>query len=118
MQVRNSLLQAEESAFGVNHSNLGGCLLARWKLPPDISTPVFFHHDFHTTHFFVQLAAVVRVADLLAHQIEGCQPDAVRGDPSYAPTLQILNLESQDISSIVAATEKALVRAEGLILAS
>ena len=104
-----TLLQSEEAAFGVNHANLGGCLLARWKLPPNISTAVFFHHDLQTAHFFERLAAIVRL---------GCNPDAVSGDPSYVPTVQSLNLDPQDISSIVAKTEIALERAEGLILAA
>jgi putative nucleotidyltransferase with HDIG domain len=113
-----TLLQSEEAAFGVNHANLGGCLLARWKLPLNISTAVFFHHDFQTAHFSERLAAIVRLADLLAHQIADCNPDAVSGEPSYLPTLQSLNLGPQDISSIVAKTEIALERAEGLILAA
>jgi putative nucleotidyltransferase with HDIG domain len=113
-----SLVQSEEAAFGVNHANLGGSLLARWKLPPNISAAVFFHHDLQTAHFFEQLAAIVRLADLLAHQIAGCNPDAVIGDPGYGPALQSLNLGAQDIVSILAETENALERAEGLIVAS
>ena len=58
------------------------------------------------------------MANLLAHQIASCNPDAVNGDPSYVPTLQPLHLGPQDICSIVAETERALERAEGLMLTS
>jgi putative nucleotidyltransferase with HDIG domain len=111
-----SLLRAEDAAFGVNHASLGGCLLARWKLPPNIATAIILHHNSQENQPFPTLAAIIGVADLIAHTIVGHDCDSFEEDLSSGPILQSLKLGHQDISSVIANTTQGLDRTEALML--
>jgi len=110
-----SLLHAEDAAFGVNHASLGGCLLARWKLPPDIATAIILHHNSQENQPLPALAAIINFADLIAHTIVDRNPELIREGLPSAPILRRLNLGAQDISSVVEKTEEGLGRVEGLM---
>jgi putative nucleotidyltransferase with HDIG domain len=57
-------IRAERHALGLDHADVGGVLLRRWRLPESIAQAVEHHHDPETHH---PAAAVVRLADMLAH---------------------------------------------------
>jgi len=110
-----SLLHAEDAAFGVNHASLGGCLLARWKLPPNIATAIILHHNSPEGQPLPTLAAMIGVADLIAHSIVDRNSDWFEEDPSSGPVLRRLKLGHQDISSVIAKTKEGLDRTEALM---
>lgn len=60
-------VHCERRELGVDHALVGGVLLRRWGLPGTIAGPVEHHHD----HDADGDAAVVRLADMLAHYQRG-----------------------------------------------
>ncbi|HEX3693073.1 MAG TPA: HDOD domain-containing protein [Solirubrobacteraceae bacterium] len=57
----------ERRELGVDHALVGGVLARRWGLPPSIATVIERHHNTDATGE----AAVVRLADMLAHYAHG-----------------------------------------------
>ncbi|MBK1674184.1 phosphohydrolase [Ectothiorhodospira shaposhnikovii] len=63
------LFQAEQEILGVDHAQLGGDLLAAWRLPRAFEEPVRHHHDpSMATHYPIE-TAVVHVADSIANAL-------------------------------------------------
>ena len=60
-------IEAERRVIGVDHAEVGGCLLAKWGLPQLIVEAVQYHHA-PKVKPRPHLSSVVHVADLLAHQ--------------------------------------------------
>ena len=60
-------IHAERRELGVDHALLGGVLLRRWGLPDSIAGAVERHHDPEADGE----AAVIRLADMLAHYQRG-----------------------------------------------
>jgi len=65
-------IAAEKAVLGVNHCEIGFCLLKRWSLPGPILEAVANHHS-PVTQPEVQLSAVVYFADCAAH-LSDCAP--------------------------------------------
>ena len=64
-----SMLEAESEVLGVTHAEIGGCLLARWKLPPMVVEAVQNHHKPPLGNGGPALSAIVHVANGCAHCI-------------------------------------------------
>jgi len=60
-------LDAERRELGIDHALVGGVLLRRWGMPKRLSATVERHHSEDATG----AAAVVRLADMLAHYAQG-----------------------------------------------
>jgi DNA-binding NarL/FixJ family response regulator len=58
---------AEQRALGIDHALVGAVLIRRWRLPARVATAVERHHLASEPDD----AAVVRLADLLAHYARG-----------------------------------------------
>ncbi len=65
-QNGKSWLEAETDVLGVNHAEIGACLLSRWKLPPVVVEAVANHHE-PPVDQGATLSAVVHLADGCAH---------------------------------------------------
>jgi putative nucleotidyltransferase with HDIG domain len=61
-------IQAERQATGLDHASIGGLLLDRWGLPRRLSAAVAAHHNADQAG---ELATLVRLADMVAHQAQG-----------------------------------------------
>src|ERR1700744_6597437 len=60
-------LQRERRELGVDHALVGGVLARRWALPKSIASVIERHHAEDATGE----AALVRLADMLAHYVLG-----------------------------------------------
>src|ERR1700752_5524741 len=60
-------LQRERRELGVDHALVGGVLARRWALPKSIASVIERHHAEEATGE----AALVRLADMLAHYVLG-----------------------------------------------
>ncbi|WP_414661461.1 HDOD domain-containing protein [Horticoccus sp. 23ND18S-11] len=84
-----TLIDAEKEVIGCDHAEVGATLLRKWRLPEIIVEAVAAHHRLPATGG-ASLAAVVHVADALAHQ-SGASPGwesfAVMHDASAVTTL-------------------------------
>ncbi|MDD2706891.1 MAG: HDOD domain-containing protein [Verrucomicrobiae bacterium] len=91
-----SLLEAETAVLGVNHAEIGACLLKRWKLSGAIVEAVARHHT-PPVDKGPQLAGVVHLANGCAHFVGssyGWESFAIRIRPEIMETL---NLKPEDI---------------------
>jgi putative nucleotidyltransferase with HDIG domain len=68
-------LETEKKLFGVEHCEVGGRLLARWKFPAPIVAAIWNHHDPVNARPHEKLAAYIYWGDIIASSIENCQPD-------------------------------------------
>jgi putative nucleotidyltransferase with HDIG domain len=60
-------VRAEQLELGIDHALVGGALIRRWGLPGNLAKAVEQHHAVSES----KDAAVVRVADLLTHYVQG-----------------------------------------------
>ena len=68
LAIPEKRIQAERQATGLDHASVGGLLLGRWGLPRRLSGAVAAHH---TADGPDELATLVRLADMVAHQAHG-----------------------------------------------
>lgn len=91
----------ERGVLVVNHAEIGGELMRRWKLPVDVVAAVRYHHELEASGPYDQLTAVVQVGDMIAHQFfseDLSQTDLLT--PSIA-ALQKLNLGAPDLLRLI-----------------
>lgn len=67
---RESYVVTERVELGFDHADLGGALLANWKIPPNIAEPVGFHHAPQQSASYPLEAAIVHVADIICQALE------------------------------------------------
>lgn len=68
MATPEKRIQAERQGTGLDHASVGGLLLGRWGLPRLLSGSVAAHH---TAEGPCELATLIRLADMVAHQAQG-----------------------------------------------
>lgn len=59
-----NLTALEQETLGYTHAEVGGRLLARWRVPMSIFEPVTFHHSPELSSEFTQVTAAVHIADV------------------------------------------------------
>ena len=99
-----SLLETEKKLLGVQHAEIGGRLLARWKFPAHLVAAVWFHHNPKGAQPHEKLASCVYLGNMIAYFIGngfGHQAFALRG---RAEALDILNLKSDDMPRLMIKT--------------
>jgi putative nucleotidyltransferase with HDIG domain len=62
-------IHREHNALGVHHAVVGGVLIRRWGLPASLATPIERHHNLDAEGE----AAIIRLADMLAHYQQGAR---------------------------------------------
>ena len=101
---QQALIEAEKKLLGVQHAEIGGRLLARWKFPSNIVHAVCFHHDPAQAGEHKRLAAYVYLSNLTVHFLGygfGHHAFAMRG---RAEALHILGLGSEHLAEIMIQT--------------
>ena len=101
---QQSLLEVESKLLGVNHAEVGGQLLTRWKFPPNIVSAVWFHHTPKAAGVHQRLACMVYLGNMISYFMGhgyGHVPFAVRG---RAEVLSTLELEPESIPGFMMET--------------
>jgi HD-like signal output (HDOD) protein len=62
------LFECERKVLGWDHAEAGGILGEMWSIPNVVLAGVRYHHDISATDEFYTIAAIISVADTLAHQ--------------------------------------------------
>jgi HD-like signal output (HDOD) protein/DNA-binding CsgD family transcriptional regulator len=62
-------IHQERNELGVHHAVVGGVLIRRWRLPASLATPIERHHSPDAEGE----AAIIRLADMLAHYQQGAR---------------------------------------------
>lgn len=99
------LAAVERDTIGFNHSEAGAWLLRRWQMPDEIAVPVLHHHDANWSGEFARAAALLNLADALAHQIEEApsDPEAFLGEAALA--LEALELKKEKLAALKSLAE-------------
>jgi putative nucleotidyltransferase with HDIG domain len=61
-----TFFEAENTAFGVNHAQIGKMLGEKWGFPPSLIAPIEFHHSPMETSEHPTLVAVVYLANIIS----------------------------------------------------
>jgi HD-like signal output (HDOD) protein len=95
-------------------TEVGGCLMQRWKLPAEIVAAVSYHHK-PTYQPGPELSALVHVADALAHTEDcGFAPDALAAG-SAPGVLDSLQLTPDKMAGLSAVLQQALIQVDHLM---
>ena len=92
---------AEYQELGFSHAEVGAGLMKLWKLPENIFRPVLYHHQLKSSATFQLDAAILQIADGIAHHItaessaEEDLPDTVT-----AEALAFIKLDQEAIADI------------------
>ena len=110
-----ALSDMERSVLGIDHAELGGELMRRWNLPPDVVAAVRHHHDFDVTPAHRQLTASVQVGDMIAHQLFAQDLANAGSLASPDDALAALHLKPDDLDGVLAKTQAELEKVKGLL---
>jgi len=110
----HSLVVTERSAYGTDHAEIGGRLLSRWNLPPEVCSAIQFHHTptAGAADPFQRCAAAVCLGDWIAHHLNEPDPSLT---PEHGSLLCPLELKAETIRPLFARTQKGLERVKGLL---
>ncbi len=64
-QQLNNPIQIEKQYIGVDHTEVGACLLGKWGLPNDIVHAVQYHHIPDSSQYGFNIASAVYTADVI-----------------------------------------------------
>ena len=105
----------ERSVLGIDHAQLGGELMRRWNLPPDVVAAVGHHHDLDVPPACLPLAASVQIGDIIADQLFA--QDLVNTDVLTSPNdaLAALELSPADLDRVLANTQAELEKVSGML---
>lgn len=88
------ILEAEDTALGLNHATLGQELAESWGIPPRLIEAISFHHNPKRAELDCELASLVHIADAIARNLNS----GSGGDP-YVPCIQKFALDQLAISA-------------------
>jgi len=109
------LSELEHSVFMMDHAELGGELMRRWNLLPEIVAAVRLHHQPEVAPPYELLTAAVQVGDLLGHQI--FDEDLADTDLLTFSTacLDILQLTPDDFPRLLAQVQAEMEQVKGIL---
>jgi putative nucleotidyltransferase with HDIG domain len=105
----------EKELFGFDHAEVGARLLMRWNLPLNIVAAVLHHHRLEGAESFERIAAVVHLANLLAHGTGEKLVGAPQGLQNAAASLAILRLTPENLSALLPAMQAGLEKARAIV---
>jgi putative nucleotidyltransferase with HDIG domain len=105
--LRRPLYLCERDVFGFDHAEVGGALAKRWLLPANLVAAVEFHHDPEHAATRSYEAAVVHIANSLAHLAELKSLDPRDAPPIAAFAWQRTGLTEAAIPRVVPAARAA-----------
>jgi putative nucleotidyltransferase with HDIG domain len=105
----------ERSTLIIDHAELGGELMHRWNLPPDVVAAVRYHHEVEAAPPYEQLTAAVQVGDMVAHQLFA---EDLAGTDISAPStagLETLQLSPKDLPRLLAKAQAEMEKVKGML---
>lgn len=91
------MLQAESSAFGYNHAQIGSLVANRWGLPDGVCHTILNHHNPSQAEQFVVVAHLVSVADMIANAKGFGVREVEEEHPLETESTIMLNLSPQQV---------------------
>lgn len=98
----------EKSLFGYDHAEVGARVAEKWNLPVSLCGAIKGHHEPAAAAGALQLAAVIHIADILAHALRfrlGGDSPRSQADPSAMQCLRIGEADLDEILETLAQAE-------------
>jgi HD-like signal output (HDOD) protein len=105
----------ELSALGTDHAELGGELMRRWNLPPDVVIGVRYHHELKAAPSYKQLTATVQVGDMIAHQLFARDLANTGQLTPSTDAMDTLQLSPDDMPRLLAKTQTEMEKVKGML---
>ncbi|HTS18821.1 MAG TPA: HDOD domain-containing protein [Verrucomicrobiae bacterium] len=109
-----SPIEIEMKLLGVNHAEVGGRLLERWKLPQNLVSAVRYHHHPAAAGDDQRLAACVYLGDFVAYFMGQGYGRHSLDLKARDETLKILKLSAECLPQYVSATFGKLKEVKGM----
>lgn len=106
---------AERNIFGFDHAEVGRLLMQMWKLPPNIEEVVAFHHQPQRAVLYPMEAAVVHVADIIAHGLQLGSSGEHRVPPLKESAWDLIGLSTSVLSPALDQIERETADIQNLI---
>ncbi len=105
-----SFVEAETDEFGFDHAELGGHVIAKWKLSARLEAAVRHHHDLDALGELdpdvARLTALVAVTTRCATRLGIGRRDAIPDiNPRHSPAWAHLDLEDEDLDPVLEIVE-------------
>jgi HD-like signal output (HDOD) protein len=99
--------QAELSAFGFTHTDVGSLLAAQWKMPPAVEAACFYHHDLAMGRSIAPehsaLVACVVLADGMCQRLGlGTVEAPASCEPDEQDALEVLGITDERLKALTA----------------
>lgn len=108
------LVETEKKLLGVDHAQVGGRLLDRWKFPPNLVAAVWFHHQPRAAGEYEKLASYIYFGNAIAHLLGHTYGHKAMALTGRADVLKTLGLTTTDLERYMLLTIDELSRVETL----
>ncbi len=105
-----ALVGAEQGFLGFDHAEIGAHLLARWGLPRHVNMAIHHHHGLSGAEPFERLAAVVFLANEMAHKAKSEAPVSPDVWQSSAEAMELIHVSPERVSALMADVHDGLLR--------
>ena len=109
---------AEQKIIGIDHCQVAGMLLTRWKFPGKIVGPIAFHHHFEEAEEADHTdTAMLRIANIIAQELDlGDGGNRMVNDVATSD-LRLLRMTDEDIDDMKAYSQSIKVEIQALFSA-
>jgi HD-like signal output (HDOD) protein len=95
----------EHQHLGFEHGAVGGALLAKWKIPLNISEPIAFHHSPEAALKYPLETATIHLADIICHTMGLGLADDRRIPPIDNTVWEMLDIPVNQLDTIIKQSE-------------
>lgn len=100
-QEHRLLFKVEDELMQTSHSELSGLLLKHWNLPDSLWEPALHHHNPSLAKNHPEEAAVIHIADVLAHTLQLGTSGELTIPPLSPEAWEKLGLKPEQLSDIL-----------------
>ena len=95
----------EQKHLGFEHGAVGGAILAKWKIPLNISEPIEFHHYPEAAAKYPLETAIIHLADIICHTMGFSLTDDWQIPPIDNAAWNTLDIPAKQLDTIIKQSE-------------
>ncbi|MDY7032449.1 MAG: HDOD domain-containing protein [Thermodesulfobacteriota bacterium] len=109
---------AEQKVIGIDHCELAGILLTRWKFPNNIIHSITFHHHIHESEVAnPDNVVILRISNIVAQQLGLGEEGNPTANEVHESDLERLNMSDKDFDDLKAYSQDIKHEVEALFSA-
>lgn len=98
---QTSCLQAETDLLGIDHALIGGIILKKWQLPPELIEAIAWHHKPQQASMAMELVSIVHVANHICNMLGIGLSTSTMGDELEMSALERLHLDETAVEGLL-----------------